>query len=279
MIATVGTFDGVHIGHRYLLEQLCREGGDRGLSPLAVTFDRHPLSLVNPESTPPVITDVDEQSDAMRALGVRLLRVPFTPELRAMTGHDFLSMLHDRHGVKALMIGFNNHLGCDRDRSPEVDGVELVHCAELPEHSGVSSSMIRTLIADGAVDQAALLLGRPFTISGTVVSGRQLGRRLGFPTANVGVAPGHVMPAPGVYAATVGDYPAVVNVGRRPTVDHPDAPLSVEAHLIGFSGNLYNSYIRIKFISRLRAERRFSSLEELRDAIAADIDNALSVIR
>ncbi|MDE6316046.1 MAG: riboflavin biosynthesis protein RibF [Muribaculaceae bacterium] len=279
MIATVGTFDGVHIGHRYLLEQLCREGRDRGLSPLAVTFDRHPLSLVNPESTPPVITDVDEQSDAMRALGVRLLRVPFTPELRAMTGHDFLSMLHDRHGVKALMIGFNNHLGCDRDRSPEVDGVELVHCAELPEHSGVSSSMIRTLIANGAVDQAALLLGRPFTISGTVVSGRQLGRRLGFPTANVGVAPDHVMPAPGVYAATVGDYPAVVNVGRRPTVDHPDAPLSVEAHLIGFSGNLYNSYIRIEFISRLRAERRFNSLEELRDAIAADIDNALSVIR
>lgn len=279
MIATVGTFDGVHIGHRYLLEQLCRAGRDRGLSPLAVTFDRHPLSLVDPASAPPVITDSSEQEEAMLALGVKLLRLPFTPELRAMTGRDFLSMLHERHGVKALMTGFNNHLGSDRDRAPEVEGVELVRCAELPEHSGVSSSRIRALIADGAVDRAALLLGRPFTISGTVVGGRQLGRQLGFPTANVSVSPGHVMPAPGVYAATVGDYPAVVNVGRRPTVDTPDAPISVEAHLIGFSGNLYGSHLRIGFISRLRAERRFGSLDELRDAIAADVGNALSAIR
>lgn len=276
MIATVGTFDGVHIGHRYLLRQLCLEGKRRGLRPLAVTFDRHPLSLVSPGATPPAITDIAEQTEAIRASGVEVLRLPFTPGLRAMTGSEFLDMLHKRHGVKALLLGFNNHLGCDRAVAPEAPGVELVRCQELPEHSGVSSSMIRSLIADGAVDKAALLLGRPFSLRGIVVSGRQLGRQLGFPTANIDVAPGHIMPAPGVYAAMACGYPAVVNVGRRPTVDAPDAPLSVEAHLIGFTGNLYGTTLRLDFISRLRDERRFCSLTELRDAIAADIKQVLT---
>lgn len=275
MIATVGTFDGVHLGHRYLLSQLRSEATARGLRPLAVTFDRHPLSIVAPELAPPAITGPEEQAALIGALGVDLLRLEFTPALRAMTGAEFLTMLHRDHGVKALMLGFNNHLGSDRSTAPEVPGVELVGCAELPHHARVSSSSIRALIAEGDIGRANSLLGHPFTIEGEVGGGRQLGRQLGFPTANVSVAPGRMLPAPGVYAGCASGHPAVVNVGSRPTVDAPGAPVTVEAHLIGFSGNLYGRTLRLELLRRLRPERRFGSLDELRAAIASDIENTL----
>ncbi len=276
MLATVGTFDGVHLGHRYLLERLRREAAARGLRPLAVTFDRHPLSLVSPAIAPPSITAADEQADALRAEGVEVLRLPFTQEIRTMTGGEFLEMLHRDHGVKALLLGFNNHLGSDRTTSPYAEGVELVRCEELPEHTQVSSSTIRALITGGNIIQANKLLGRPFALSGKVVSGKQLGRTIGFPTANVEIAPGQLLPAPGVYEATALGLPAVVNVGSRPTVDRPGAPLSVEAHLIGFNGDLYGHTLRLEFTGRIRDEQRFPSVEALKEAIAADVAHVLA---
>lgn len=274
MLATVGTFDGVHRGHRYLLDRLRIEANRRGLKPLAVTFDRHPLAIVAPQMAPPALMSSDERDEVIRAEGVEVARIPFTAEVKSLTGAEFVEMLKLNHGVKALMMGFNNHLGSDRATAPKVPGVELIGCTELPAHSRVSSSAIRELIATGRIPEANEMLGRPFALTGTVVNGKHLGRTLGFPTANVDIPAGLMIPAAGVYAARVLDRDAVVNVGHRPTVDRPDAPISIEAHIIGLSADLYSQPLRIEFLRKLRDERRFASVDELKAAIAADIKNA-----
>ncbi|MDE7389247.1 MAG: riboflavin biosynthesis protein RibF [Muribaculaceae bacterium] len=276
MIATVGTFDGVHRGHRYLIDRLVEEGAARGLEPVVVTFDRHPLELVRPGEAPAAIISAREQDEIFRSLGVRVIRLPFTPLLRAMTGSQFAAMLGRAHGVKALMLGYDNHMGADRTTEPVAPGIELVKCPPLPADSGgaVSSSAIRALIAAGEVDRAAAMLGRPYVLTGTVVGGRQLGRRLGFPTANLDVDGRMLLPAPGVYAGRAMGHTAVVNVGRRPTVDGADAPLSVEVHILDFSGDLYGCDLSVELTRRLREERKFASVEELGRAIALDIESA-----
>lgn len=279
MIATVGTFDGVHCGHRFLLDRLRAEAAARGLKPLAVTFDRHPLCLVAPERVPLSITSVDEQTEALRAAGVEVARLAFTPELRSLSGNEFVEMLRRDYGVKALMLGFNNHLGSDRSTSPDVPGVELIRCPELPDHARISSSMIRALIANGHIEHANELIGRPFTLGGTVVGGKQLGRTIGFPTANLAPAEGHIVPSRGVYAARVLGYPSVVNIGCRPTVDAEGSHPTIEAHLIGFTGNLYDKELKIEFLQRLRDEKRFNSLNDLQQAIAADIETCKNSIQ
>lgn len=276
MIAAVGTFDGVHAGHRFLIDRLTDEARLRGLTPAVVTFDRHPLELVRPDAVPPAITSPQEQQELLEQLGVRVIRLPFTPGLRALTGSEFAAMLRRDYGVKALMLGFNNHIGSDRSTAPEAHGVEVVHCRALPDRADASSSAIRALITDGRIEEANELLGHPFTLRGTVVRGKQLGRTLGFPTANLEPEPRSLTPATGVYAGRALGHPAVVNVGHRPTVDAAGSPLSVEVHITGYHGDLYGRPLRVELLRRLRPERRFGSLDELKQAIAHDINQTLS---
>lgn len=277
--AVVGTFDGVHRGHRYLLDALRREASARGLEPLALTFSTHPLSVIVPGREPLVLTSVAGRKQLIEEAGVEVEVLDFNDDLRRMTSAEFLDMLRRRYGVTTFLLGFNNTIGSDRLSAADIPdagiaGVEVLAAAEHPDFA-VSSSAIRAALARGDVEAAAEMLGRPYALSSPVVHGRQLGRTLGFPTANIEVPDRTALPAVGVYVGRMLGHRAVVNVGRRPTVEgRTDAPLSIEAHLLDYSGDLYGREVTLEFLGRLRGECRFGSLSELKDAIATDIKHA-----
>lgn len=274
--AVTGNFDGVHRGHVHLLQQLRTLARKRELQPVAITFASHPMELINPAAVTPQLTDSAERRRLIEQQGVEVIELPFTPELRAMSATEFLEKINRELGVELLLMGFNNHIGHDRRSASQLHGapVEVTAASELPE-PGVSSSAVRAALAEGNVELAAQLLGRPYAVEGTVVHGRRLGRTIGFPTANLQPAPDTALPATGVYLGRVDGHRAVVNIGHRPTVEgRDDAPLSIEAHLMDYDGDLYGRTLRAEFLARLRGEKKFGSLAELKQAIAHDIAEA-----
>jgi riboflavin kinase/FMN adenylyltransferase len=276
--AVVGVFDGVHRGHAYLFAQLREACRERRLRPVAITFAEHPLRLIAPTKVPQLLASRRETFAAIEACGVEPLVLTFDEELRRLTAREFMAMIRRRYGVELLMLGFNNRIGCDAGLSAadyrrlgEEEGVEVMVAAPYPD-AEVSSSLLRQLIREGQVDRAAALLGRAPAVEGRVVSGRRLGRTIGFPTANVEPDPAVVIPGSGVYAARALNRMAVVNIGMRPTVEGHH--LTIEAHIDDFSGDLYGSHLRLEFLRKLRDEQCFSSVEQLRQAIANDLSEA-----
>lgn len=282
-LAAIGMFDGVHSGHRHLLDIVRREAAKRGLQPAAVTFSCHPSALLRPDNQEKLLSGVEDKAELLRHEGMEVIMLDFTPELRAMTSRQFIEMLRTRYGVEALVVGFNNRFGSDRNhrfedyrRFGNEIGVEVIRATEFPGNK-VSSSIIRSMIAEGDVEAASKGLGRDYALTGTVVAGRQLGRQLGFPTANIApVNALSILPASGVYAAYVTDgerpalrHKAMVNIGRRPTVNS-GTDMTIEVHILDFKGNLYGHTLSIEFHSRIRPERHFPSLEALTSAIATD---------
>ena len=276
-IATVGTFDGVHRGHVYLLEQLRRKASELGLASRVFPFPEKPApgGAAAPAG---ILTSTDEKLGLLRqhADEVSLLELS-TADFR-LTARDFLRRLKENYGVEAFMMGFNNHIGSDRASASDLQGSACIPVYEAaPLDGGISSTAVRLALAEGRIADAAAILGRPYSLRGTVVGGKRLGRTIGFPTANIEPdSARRTVPATGVYAATVAidghstPYPAVANIGHRPTVDATGAPLSIEAHILDFDGDIYGRAITLTFTERLRAEQRFGSLDELREAIEAD---------
>lgn len=286
-IAAVGMYDGVHRGHRFLLDYMRLEAKQRSLASAAVTFHNHPLSVVRPDDAPNLLTSPEDKFQLLEAAGADdVVILDFNEKMRHMTARQFLRMLKRRWAIDALVVGFNNRFG--RDRLEGIDqykaiGKEIgIDILEAPEYKGkgapVSSSIIRRHLAEGRIEEANTALGRPYKIKGRVVDGRRLGRTLGFPTANVDPMPGNaVLPSFGVYVAiaTTPDgmrHPAVVNIGRRPTVeeDPESAPVTIEAHIIDYAGYLYGSMLELDFISYLRPEKKFPSIDKLRQALEGD---------
>lgn len=278
-IVTVGTFDGLHRGHIELLNALLRHACHNGLRPLAITFDRHPLSIVAPERAPLAICTLEEKVRAITEMGIDVEVVTFDRTLCALTAEEWMERTVTDYGARMMMVGYDNTFGRDGvgmtledySRLGEKHGIRVVTAPVLP---GVSSSSIRKAVAEGDVETAAEKLGHPFRLKGLVASGDRLGRTMGFPTANLEIPQGLVIPAGGVYAASalVGDesvYPAVVNIGVRPTVTD-SRQLRVEAHLSGFDGDLYGKTLSLDFLKRLRNEKKFESLTQLADAIRTD---------
>lgn len=307
-MAVIGMFDGVHLGHRWLLADLCRQSADMQLQPMVFTFSNHPLSVVAPEKAPALLTTAGEKTALLHECGVEdVVCRPFSEEMRLTPAEDFLRLLHDRYGVEALLLGFNNRFGHDRADFAGTAaigarlGVKVLQGKEFilePSEGAecpVSSSLIRqallgNLPEGGCGDRAAeasRMLGRPYSLAGTVVSGKQLGRKLGFPTANLAPDAGKLVPASGVYACRAfavdrcGAIPAMVNIGHRPTVDADGAPISIEAHLIGLPApaDLYGQRLRLDFISHLRQERRFDSPEQLADQLEIDRTSTLRALQ
>lgn len=226
----------------------------------------------------------------MEELGIEVLELEFTPALRSLTAGQFMHMLAAGYGASLLMLGHDTRFGYrPSTSSPPArmaspfeeyrgyglsEGIEVVRAPVLP---GVSSSAIRRAIGDGDMQGAARMLGRPFTYKAVVMHGRRLGRTIGFPTANLDISDTTLLlPAGGVYAATATlaggqSYAAMVNIGRRPTVDCTAAPVTMEAYLDGFRGNLYGQTVALAFHRRLRDERRFPSLDDLKNQLAADL--------
>lgn len=277
--AAIGTFDGVHRGHAAVLECLGNIARGNGLDPVAITFDRHPLEIIAPQRAPKALTTPARKEALIKSFGVQPLVFPFNEQMRNTSARDWMIRLHDELGVSALVVGYDNTFGSDgvnlsladyRDIGREV-GIDVI---EAPYVDGISSSAVRKAVAAGNVEKAAEMLGRDFELSGTVINGNHLGRTIGFPTANLLPAPGSIIPAKGVYAAFVilpdgRSYPAVVNIGVRPTVRRGNN-LTIEAHIIGWTGDLYGYEIKIRFRRRLRDEITFNSINALRQQIEKD---------
>ena len=294
---TVGAYDGVHLGHRHVLARLRELAEPRDLETVVVTFDRHPASIVRPESAPPTLTDLEQKLELLADCGVdRTVVVTFDRARSDETAEDFVqSVLVGALAARLVVVGRDFHFGHGRKGDVallaemggtlgfEVEPIELIGGggAEVP----VSSTRIRRLIADGEVAEAATLLGRPHQVRGRVEHGAGRGATLlGFPTANVAVAPEIALPAPGVYAGRFswrgGDgHPAAISVGQPPTFADPaDGTPLVEAYLIDFDGDLYGEPAQVSFVQRLREERRFDRIEDLVEQMHRDVAQARQVL-
>ena len=284
--ATIGMFDGVHSGHRHLLESLKRTAAAEGTAPLVVTMDRHPLATLRPELTPPLLMEASERISALRAIVPDVVEVPFTPEMSRLTAGEFITMLRERYGVESLHLGFNHRFGSDRltthrqyAEAGAAAGVRVTIATEYrtPDGRAVNSSAIRRSLSHFAtVMEGIEMLGHPYLIRGRVVHGRSVGREIGFPTANIEPhSPAQLIPARGVYAADAviegrEHRRAMVNIGCRPTFGEHGGELSIEAHLIDFEGDIYGSEIALEITDTIRREQRFDSVEALVAQLRAD---------
>lgn len=280
----IGFFDGVHLGHQQIIRQTISDARQHEALAVVLTFDRHPNVVVAPAKVPPLIYPLPRKLRAIEGLGVdNLLLLHFDREFSQQTGEDFVKRLVREIGpIQSLCVGANFVFG--HKRSGNVDllkklGAELkfvVHgmAAVSLDGKAVSSTRIREAIARGDLDGAGQMLGRTYSLSGKVIPGDGVGRKLGFPTANLEVS-GLALPPGGVYAiqAEVEGKPqrAVLNIGHRPTRNQPAPVLHVEAHLLDFTGDLYGKELEVTFGDRLRDEKKFNSLDELRGQISRDI--------
>ena len=284
----LGTFDGVHLGHRRVIGSALERARDRGLTATVVTFDPHPLEILRPDRPPRLLTTIERKIELVAALGLdELVAIPFTEELSRQSAERFCDqVLVGTLGARSVSVGVNFHFGhnaagdADLLRSrPEFD----TDVVELVAHEGepVSSSRIRALVDAGDVAAAARLLGAPYALSGTVEQGDRRGRELGMPTANLDVPEQLLLPAPGIYAATAtgdaigSELPAAVSIGVRPTFGGGE--LLVEAHVIDFEGDLYGQVLELEFLERLRDEERFDSASELVEQMRRDVAQARAV--
>lgn len=278
---TIGFFDGVHQGHRYLLQQLEELAAANGLSAAALTFDRHPRTVVQPNFVPSLLTTQEEKLDLLsKAFSGKIIVLPFTQELSEMTAKEFMqNILREKLNAELLLMGYNHRFGHGGGNPEEYvtwgheTGIRVCLAKALAGEK-VSSSRIRNLISLGDVKKANNLLGYPYFLTGEVTEGKQIGRQIGFPTANLTLPEQKLMPACGVYAVwvTMPDHSkrgGMLCIGHRPTVEQ-NGEISVEVHIFDFNGNLYGTSISIDFIEKLRDERHFDSLEELQKQLMLD---------
>jgi riboflavin kinase/FMN adenylyltransferase len=282
-VVTIGAFDGVHRGHQYLIRQLREQAETTGQVPVVLTFYPHPEMVLCGFRPGFYLTLPDEKARLLGDLGVELVVThPFNEEIRHIRAADFVKNLLTHLKMASLWIGANFALGYKREGNVaflQAQGQQLgfdVRVVDLMDAGGerVSSSRIRQALINGQVTEAGRLLGRPYRISGTVVKGDERGRTIGFPTANLDIKEEQAVPAGGVYAgwAQVGSdrYPSVANIGVRPTFDGI-GKMTIEAHLLDYSGDLYGQEISLSFTERLRDEKKFSGIEELVSQIQRDI--------
>lgn len=288
LAAAIGMFDGVHRGHQALVKSLAATARSEGLTPAVFTFDRHPKELVAPKEAPLLLSTLEQRTRWLKDAGASLVvALKFDENLRRLTAQEFLRRLKNEYGVELLLMGFNHLFGSDRIRNfdeyvriGEKEGVKVIRYDEKRLQGcedSLSSSAIRNLLKRGDIEKANEMLGRNYAISGLVEHGQGIGHTIGFPTANLRPAcPRQLMPAGGVYAAECLQRRAVVNIGNRPTVAS-DGRNTIEAHIIGFEGDLYGKEVEMEFLGRLRDERKFPSLQDLKKQIETDCKNALTI--
>lgn len=283
-VVTVGTFDGVHRGHRDVVERLVKRARTLKIPSVLVTFEPHPLEVVNLAAAPLLLTTHDEKQEVLAETGIDYLAVlPFTPRLAAYSAENFVEVILRRcFRLRELLIGYDHGFGRQRAGNVEVlktlgsrdgFGVEVVDPVSGPDGHSISSTSIRRAIAGGDLDRAAEALGRLYSVSGRVVKGEQRGRTIGFPTLNLGGPPlRKLLPPEGVYAVRVqtpaGPIGGMMNLGPRPTFGDPTT--SLEAHLFDTSGDFYGAEVRIDFVARLRETRKFASADQLAKQLAQD---------
>lgn len=286
-VSTLGVFDGLHLGHQRIVRRVVERAAATGAVPTVVTFDPHPRSIVRPETAPPLLQTFAQKMEGLRLLGVhQVLVLDFTPELAAISAEDFVEHFlvraldsrevylgegfafgHLRRGTIELLRELSHQLGFLAEEIPEV---------QLRGYR-ISSTLIRQLLQAGEVNTARRMLGRPYGVEGIVTRGQGLGSRLLYPTANLAVD-NRVIPADGVYVTlslVEGVWHrSVTNIGKRPTVSD-DGISKIEAHLIDFDRDIYDQNVRLRFLHRLRGEKRFNGLDELKAQISRDRGQAI----
>ena len=277
-VATIGSFDGVHLGHRHVIRQVEELAHQLGLSSMVVSFPNHPLKVLRPDFHPELLTLADEKEALLRDLGAdSVVMLPFTRDLSMLTSREFMDrILREQLGVKVLVIGYDNHFGHDRRSFDDYVaygkelGIEVVRGTQT-ETAGLvpSSTAIRQALKSGDVELANSLLGYAYRIDGEVVSGFHVGTTIGYPTANISVDADKLLPRGGAYCVRCLDHVGMMNIGHRPTLDN-GSEQSIEIHLLDFEGNLYDRQLQVELLSFLREERKFGSLEELKQQLHHD---------
>lgn len=289
-VVTIGVYDGVHLGHRALIAETCSVGRGLGLPSAVVTFDRHPAQLVAPDKAPPLLTDLPQKVELLRATGVDRVEVlAFDDQRRQESAEDFVrEVLVERMSAKAVVVGRDFHFGHARrgnvellSRMGQTLGFEVhgLHLVAGPDGEVVSSTRIRARLADGDVAGAARLLGRDHEVRGEIVQGDGRARDLGAPTANIEFDADICLPADGIYAGwherPAGEvFAAAISLGRRPTFYGPEGALVLESHLLDFDGELYGEPAKVRFAKRLRGQHHYPDVDELRKQMAADLEDA-----
>jgi len=289
-LLTVGVFDGVHLGHQYLIKKLTQQAAARNLLSGVVTFNTHPQNVLSPQTKLARLTVVEERTRLLRGLGVELVvPVNFSTEVAALSAREFVILLQMHLRMQGLIIGPDFALGREREGDAaalQALGQELGFTVEVVEPlvsggSLVSSTAIREALSRGDMRAISRFLGRYFRLSGPVVGGMERGHGLGFPTANIGVDSDQALPIDGVYATLgyIGDkvYKSVTNIGLRPTFG--DSGRTIEVFLIDFAEDIYGEKLTVELVERLREEMRFADPEELSAQIGRDVERARSVLK
>lgn len=282
--ATIGFFDGVHRGHQFMIDSLTTMAHAQGRQSLVITFDRHPRQVVHADYVPQLITTTDEKLQLLHATAADRIEVlHFDAQMAQLSAYEFMrQVLHEKYGVAMLLTGYDNRFGHNRAegfadyvRYGEEMGMKVLQNTPIDiDGLRVSSSLIRRLIVEGNITEASNCMGHPYSITGSVAHGFQEGRRIGFPTANiVPESAEKLVPGNGVYATRVsvegGEWmPAMLNIGTNPTFQRQQT--TIEAHIIGFEGDIYGRKVRVEFGRKLRDEQRFESVEALQKQLEAD---------
>ena len=284
MVVATGFFDGVHIGHRHVIEQLVQAAAVRGDESMVVTFWPHPRNVLQKEARSlRLLTSLAEKKEILLGMGVdRVEVVPFTKDFSSMTTEEYLRMLMNDYGAKAILIGYDNRMGSDADGADQVAMVaerlslEVIRTEMVPSDYGyaVSSTKIRERLEEGDVLQAASMLGYEYSLYGVVVAGNRLGRTIGFPTANMQLyEPLKLVPGNGVYfvkVETLGrEFLGMCNIGCRPTVGEGNAR-TIETNIFDFDEDIYGLDMKISFVRKIRDEVKFDSLDALRGQLEKD---------
>jgi riboflavin kinase/FMN adenylyltransferase len=292
MIATIGFFDGVHQGHHYLLRNLVTLAQQRGCPSMVITFAEHPRMVLQKDYIPLLLTSNTEKEAFIKQAGVdKVVFLDFTTEMAALTARQFMEVyLKERYGIHTLLVGYDHHFGStkgegieDYKRYGAALGIEVIPCEGIQvEAYNVSSTVVRKLLHSGNVAEAQKCLGRPYTLTGIVIEGRKVGRKLGFPTANLYVdAPFKLIPACGVYAVWAEvegvRHGGVLNIGSRPTLNNGQ-DVSIEVHLFDFDAQIYDASVTLHFVSHLREEQCFASLDALKAQIHDDCETARRIL-
>ncbi|HUQ33809.1 MAG TPA: bifunctional riboflavin kinase/FAD synthetase [Pyrinomonadaceae bacterium] len=286
-VLTLGVFDGLHLGHQLIMRTVCERARALRAVPTVITFDPHPRAVLHPESAPPLLQTFDQKTEAFGVLGIeQAIVVRFTRDFAEIEAEDFL---HDvvRERLQAVEVYLGRGFAFGRNREGNIELLRRVserlgfRADEVPEvqlrGQRISSSRIRELLAEGRVNLARRMLGRPYGVEGRVVRGMERGRTIGFPTANLRPE-NRVIPRRGVYiTATLIEGAwrrSITNIGTRPTFENDGAASSIETYVMNWTGDLYGDVVRVRFLHRLRGEQKFASIEELKRQIAHDRDRA-----
>lgn len=292
LVAGIGFFDGVHQGHKYLINNIitCARIENRASS--VITFREHPRKILNKHSDFCLLNSLQEKLDYLAATKVEYcILLDFTEKMSLLSAEQFLKYLYTDFNVRSLVIGYDHRFGRDRAEGFEQYviygkrlGMEIVQSTQYaPKETRISSSVIRKLISeDGNVSEAMNLLSYPYSLKGCVIKGRQVGRKLGFPTANLKPENEKVIPRPGVYVVQVKTddgniYNGMLNFGKRPTLKNGD-DYTIEVHIFNYDGDLYNRNIEVFFLHFMRPEMRFASLDELKEQLRKDKEQAKSLL-